>query len=82
MFVGGSGIVPLIAMLRQRILTGSAQVQLVLWAQSRGLRLPRCLRRRGHTGRDVRVVLHTVNQVVATDAESFVTIRGGIANTL
>jgi hypothetical protein len=71
----------LMAMLRQRILTGSAEFRLVDSVRGPGdYVLRRRLRRRGHTGRDVRVGLHMVNQVVATDAESVVTIGGDIPN--
>jgi ferredoxin-NADP reductase len=83
LFAGGSGIVPLMAMLRQRILTGSAEFRLVYSVGSPGdyvfvdasgaAVIP---------AGDVRAVLHTANQVVAADAESVVTIRDESPNTL
>jgi ferredoxin-NADP reductase len=79
---GGSGIVPLMAMLRQRILMGSAEFRLVYSVASPGdyvfadascaAVIP---------AGDVRAVLHTANRVVAADEASIVTIRGESPNT-
>ena len=77
MVAGGSDIVPLMVMLRQRILMGSAEFRLGYSVRSPGdyvfddascaAVIPAC---------DVRDVLHTANQVVAADEASIVTIRG------
>jgi regulator of RNase E activity RraA len=71
------------AMLRPRILTGSAEFRLVYSVRSPGdyvfadasgaAVIP---------AGDVPAVLHTANKVVAADEESVVTIRGESANAL
>ena len=74
---GGSGIVPLMAMVRQRIVMGSTEFRLVYSVRSPGDYVFA-----GASGAavipagDLSAVLHAAYQVVAADAESVVTITG------